>query len=210
VLEEASVARTGRRPGDSATREAILAAARDAFAARGYAGATIRQIASAAAVDPALVHHYFVTKERLFLTVLHTAVDPDRLLSHLLSGDVQMLGERIVERFLVVWDGGAGATASGLLRTGVTGERLALRVLDVVLPAVVNEMVTTVGVDPADASSRTTLIASQLSGLVLTRYVLKLPPMASAPIRWVVAAVGPTIQRYLTGDLPELPGVSPT
>jgi AcrR family transcriptional regulator len=182
----------------------------DAFAARGYAGATIRQIAAAAAVDPALVHHYFVTKERLFLTVLHTTVDPDRLLSHLFSGDVQMLGERIVERFLVLWDGGAGATASGLLRTGVTGERLALRVLDVVLPAVVSEMATRVGVDPAEASSRTTLIASQLSGLVLTRYVLELPPMASAPTRWVVAAVGPTIQRYLTGDLPELPGVSPT
>lgn len=203
------MARTGRRPGDTGTRGAILVAARDAFAARGYAGATIRQIASAAAVDPALVHHYFTTKERLFVTTLQTAVDPDGLLSQLFSGDAQMLGERIVERFLALWDGGAGATASALLRTAVSGERLAHRVLDVVLPAVVSDLVTRVGVDPAEASPRATLIASQLSGLVLTRYVLKLSPMASAPTHWVVAAVGPTIQRYLTGELPELPGTSP-
>lgn len=203
------MARTGRRPGDTATRGAILVAARDAFAARGYAGATIRQIASAAAVDPALVHHYFTTKERLFVTTLQTAVDPDRLLSQLFSGDAQMLGERIVERFLALWDGGAGATASALLRTAVSGERLAQRVLDVVLPAVVSDLVTKVGVDPAEASPRATLIASQLSGVVLTRYVLKLSPMASAPTQWLVAVVGPTIQRYLTGELPELPGTSP-
>ena len=177
--------------------------------ARGYAGGTIRQIASAAAVDPALVHHYFGTKEQLFITALRAAVDPDELLSQLFSGDTQTLGERVVERFLALWDEVAGVPATGLLRTAVTGERLAQRVLDMVLPTVASHLVTKVGVDPAEVTLRATLVASQLSGLALTRYVLKFPPMAGAPPEWVVAAVGPTIQRYLTGKLPDRRGEWP-
>lgn len=201
--------RTGRRPGSAGTRAAILTAAGEAFAARGYGGATIRQIASAAAVDPALVHHYFTTKDQLFLIALRSAVDPERLLSQLFAGEVETLGERMVARFLALWEGGAGATASALLRTAVTGERIAQLVREVVFPTVVDELVRRVGVDPAEAPLRTTLIASQLSGLVTTRYVLELQPMASAPIEWVVAAVGPAVQRYLTGELPGLVGKSP-
>lgn len=196
------MARVGRRPGTAQTRESILAAARYAFAERGYGGVTIRQIAAAAAVDPALVHHYFTTKDQLFRTALRSAVDPERLLSALFAGDRETFGERMVVRFLALWEGGAGANAAALLRTAVTGEPVAHLVREVVLPTVAGQLVERLGVDPAEAPVRTTLIASQLSGLVTTRYVLKLPPMANAPAEWVASVIGPTIQRYGTGDLP--------
>ncbi|SCG66567.1 TetR family transcriptional regulator [Micromonospora halophytica] len=194
--------RTGRRPGEAGTRAAILAAARDAFAARGYDGVSIRQVASVAAVDPALVHHYFGSKVELFRTAVRTAVDPEGLLSDLFAGDVDTLGERMVARFLEVWEGGAGANASALLRTAVTGGPTADLVREAVLPAVAGELLRRLGVDRREASLRAALIASQLSGLATTRYVLALPPMAGASAEWVVAVVGPTIQRYVTGELP--------
>ncbi|NJP35632.1 helix-turn-helix domain-containing protein [Micromonospora thermarum] len=92
--KESQLPRTGRRPGTAETRAAILAAARNAFAARGYDGVSIRQVASGAAVDPALVHHYFGSKVGLFRTALRTAVDPEGLLSDLFAGDVDTLGQR--------------------------------------------------------------------------------------------------------------------
>lgn len=196
------MARTGRRPGDPGTRDAILTAAREAFAARGYDGVSIRQVASAAAVDPALVHHYFKTKEQLFLTVLRSAIDPERLLSQLFTGKVETLGERAVAQFLRLWEGGAGANASALLRTAVTGERVARLVREAVFPTVVDQMVSRIGLDPAEAPLRVAFIASQLSGLATTRYVLKLGPLANAPADVVVATIGTTVQRYLTGELP--------
>jgi AcrR family transcriptional regulator len=200
--------RTGRRRGAEPTRATILAAAREAFAVRGFARTTIRQVAAAADVDQALVLHYFTTKEQLFLAVLHSAVDPQRLLSQLFAGDAGQLGEQIVCRFLALWEDGAGLTASALLRTAVTEERTAQLVREVILPAVVAELVLRVGMDPAEAPMRATLIASQLSGLVTTRCVLKLEPMASAPADWVAAVVGPTVTRYLTGELPRSPDLA--
>lgn len=199
------MARTGRRPAGSGTRDTILAAARDAFAARGYGGVTIRQIAAAATVDPALVHHYFGTKEQLFLTVLRSAVDPDRILAHLLTGGVDALGERIVTEFLRLWEGGAGANASALLRTAATVDRIARLVREAVFPGVVEAVVSRTGLDPAEAPLRVAFVASQLSGLAITRYVLELEPLASAPADIVISTVGATLQRYLTGELPSRP-----
>ena len=196
------MARTGRRPAGSDTRETILAAARDAFAARGFRGVTIRQIASAAAVDPALVHHYFGTKERLFLTVLRSAVDPDRILAHVLTGAVDTLGERIVAEFLRLWEGGAGANASALLRTAATGDQIARLVREVIFPDVVDAVISRCGLDPAEAPLRVAFVASQLAGLAFSRYLVGLEPLVAAPADIVIRTVGATLQRYLTGELP--------
>jgi len=199
------MARTGRRPDRPETRAEIVAAARAAFADRGYLGASIRQIATVAGVDPALVHHYFGTKERLFHTVLRSAMDPEQLLPQVFAGAPETLGERLVGRFLALWDGGAGATVSALLRTAVASDQFGPLVRGRVVPTVVGEVVSRLGVDRVEAAVRTTLVASQLSGLVIARYVLRLEPMASAPPDWVAAAIGPTVQRYLTGVLPQIP-----
>ncbi|MGB2566957.1 TetR family transcriptional regulator [Micromonospora citrea] len=196
------MARIGRRPVGSGTREIILAAARDAFAARGFGGVTIRQIASTAAVDPALVHHYFGTKEQLFLTVLRSAVDADRILAQLLAGGVDTLGERIVAQFLRLWEGGAGANASALLRTAATADQIARLVREVLFPDVVDAVMSKCGLDPGEAPLRVALAVSQLSGLAFTRYLVGLEPLATAPADTVICTVGATLQRYLTGELP--------
>lgn len=195
------MARTGRRPAGSDTRETILAAARDAFAARGFGGVTIRQIASAAAVDPALVHHYFGAKEQLFLTVLRSAVDPDRILAHVLTGAVDTLGERIVAEFLRLWEGGAGANASALLRTAATGDQIARLVREVIFPDVVDAVISRCGLDRAEAPLRVAFVASQLAGLAFSRYLVGLEPLVAAPADIVIRTVGATLQRYLTGEL---------
>src|SRR4051812_27986219 len=98
------MARTGRRPGNQDTREAILDAARKAFSERGYDGASIRAIATGAAVDPALVHHYFGTKEQLFLAAIEAPINPGELIPLVLSQGIEGAGERLVTTFLSVWD----------------------------------------------------------------------------------------------------------
>ena len=79
------MARTGRRPGNQDTREAIIAAAREAFAEKGYDRASIRAIATGAGVDPALVHHYFGTKDQLFLATVNAPIDPAQILPRVLD-----------------------------------------------------------------------------------------------------------------------------
>ncbi|WP_291407453.1 TetR family transcriptional regulator [Actinophytocola sp.] len=201
--------RRGRRPANSQTRAAVMGAARETFAARGYLGATIRQIAATAGVDPSLVLYFFGSKDQLFRTVLTSSVDGRQLLSQLFDGPADELGQRLVTRFLRLWEGDAGATASALLRTAVTEQRFGTLVREHIAPAVTTTLVERVGVDPAQASVRAALLASQLSGLVLARYLLRIEPIASATIDWVAAAIGPTIQRYLTGALPTPPATAP-
>src|SRR5436190_21555417 len=103
--------RTGRRPGNQDTREAILTAARDAFAERGFDGASIRAIATTAGVDPALVHHYFGNKDQLFLAAIEAPINPAELLERVAAGDPSDVGERLVHTFLSVWDSPAGSAA---------------------------------------------------------------------------------------------------
>ena len=81
------VGRSGRRPGRQDTRGEILAAARETFAARGFAGTTLRGIAGAAGVDPALIHHYFESKRSLFLATVQLPIDPPALIAEVMEGD---------------------------------------------------------------------------------------------------------------------------
>ena len=194
--------RTGRRPGNPDTREAILAAARAAFAERGFDGASIRAIAADAGVDPALVHHYFGTKDQLFLAVMNSPIDPRELLPRVFAGDRDRLGERLARTFLGVWDSPAGAAGVAMLRSGMTNDWTARILREFLVTQILRRVLTHLGLDPAEAPLRTSLVATQLAGLAMIRYVLKLEPLASAPPDTVVAAVAPTIQRYLTGDLP--------
>ncbi len=114
--------RSGRRPGNPDTREAILAAARDAFADKGFDGASIRAIATGAGVDPALVHHYFGTKDQLFLAAMNSPIDPARSSRKAVEGDRAGLGARLVRMFLTVWDSPAGAAGVALMRSAVSNE----------------------------------------------------------------------------------------
>lgn len=198
------VRRSGRRPGNQDTRETILGSARTAFADRGYDGASIRQIATGAGVDPALVHHYFGTKEKLFRAVIEVPIDPDRLISHVFADGVEHVPERLVRTFLGVWESPAtGPMMIGMLRSAVSQGVSAQLVREFFATQIVRRVVAQLGqhISPDEIPLRASLVAGQLFGLALTRYVLRFEPVASAPTETVIVAAAPNIRHYLFDDL---------
>src|SRR6476620_11619941 len=117
--------RTGRRPGAGGTREKVLAAARSHFSETGYEGATVRGIAAAAGVDPALVLHYFGSKEGVFREAMEFPIDPAEFIPRLLAPGLDDLGERLTRFFLDTWDSPAGQPLLGLIRSVVGSESAA-------------------------------------------------------------------------------------
>ena len=177
------------------------------FAEKGFDQASIRAIATEAKVDPALVHHYFGTKEKLFLASMNAPLDPAELVPKAMQGPRDQAGERLVRLMLSVWDSPAGAAAVALLRSAMSNEWTARLMREFVVTQVLRRAVAEFVMDPAEASTRAALVATQVAGLATVRYILKVEPVASAPAEHLVAAIGPTVQRYLTGPLP---GVFPS
>jgi len=178
-----------------ATRAAILLAARERFASDGYERATIRAIAADAAIDPSMVMRYYGNKEKLFAA----AAEFDLQLPDVSTVPAEDLGGILAGHFLHRWEGDDTLTA--LLRAAATNEAAADRMRELfgaqLLPVVV-----AVCPDPADAPRRAGLVASQMLGLALCRFVLRLPPIVAMPAEEAAAWVAPTIQRYLTSPSP--------
>jgi AcrR family transcriptional regulator len=195
--------RTGRRPGKQDTRELILAAARGAFAERGYDNASIRGIAAGAGVDPALVHHYFGTKDQLFLAAMQAPFDPGELVTQALSGGRDGAGERLIRTLLTTWDSAAGGPAAALIRTAVGSQAMAKLLREFIINRILRRMVRVLELDPAEGALRANLIGTQLAGLIMIRYIFRIEPLASAPQESVVALIGPTVQRYISDALPK-------
>lgn len=190
----------GRRPGAPDTRAAVLAAARSSFAEQGFRGTTIRAVASAAGVDPALVHHYFGTKDDLFLAAMELPVDPREVIAHVTEGPLEEVAERFLTAFLGVWDNpdvrpALLTVARSMVEPG--NDRL---MSEGFLPVVIQPIGAKLGLDRPE--HRMTLVASQVMGLILMRYVLRVEPLASLSKEAVIATYAPTLQRYLTGPLP--------
>ena len=201
MVDKRATRRTGRRPGSPDTREAILAAARQAFAERGFDSATVRQIATAAQVDPALVHHYFGTKEQLFLATVQVPMNPADFIPEIVAGGKEVLGESLVRTFLRIWDSPMGSAGAALLRSGMSSEWSARILREFLVTQILRRVTRQLDMDPGEAPLRTALIASQIAGLAVMRYLIKLEPLASAPAETIVATIAPTIQRYATGPL---------
>ncbi|WP_233160399.1 TetR/AcrR family transcriptional regulator [Actinophytocola xanthii] len=192
--------RRGRRPGGTDTRAALVDAARAVFIEQGYDGATVRAIAARAEVDAAMVNHWFGGKEGLFAeAVLKLPFNPQDVVERLLAGDVTDLGQRIVRTFLTVWDTTGGGVFAALMRS-ITSHELAANTLRDFLVKNIVERVLSPLVDD-DLDFRATLVASQLVGMGMVRYVVRFEPFASADIDTVVVAVAPTLQRYITGTV---------
>jgi AcrR family transcriptional regulator len=191
------MARTGRRRGDSGTREAILEAARAAFAAGGYDRTTIRAVAREAGVDPALIHHFYGTKERLFSEALRLPVDPAAAAETILAEGVDSAGDRLVRFFLSIWEPSESRGAFlAVVRSALTNEEAARMLREFVERAIVLRVATAIG--GRDASLRASLAGAHLVGMAVLRYVVRVEPLASASPERVAALVGPRIQSYLT------------
>ena len=196
----ADARRSGRRPGESSTREEILRAATACFAELGYDRATIRGIAGAAGVDPALVIHYFGSKEALFGEALELPLRPADVYARGMAAGPERLGATVLRTFLEAWEPPENKVRlMAMLRSAMTNETAMATMRDLLLREVFGPMTQAIGVP--DARLRATLVGSQLVGLAVMRYVGGIEPLASASVDELVAAIGPTLQRYLTADL---------
>lgn len=185
----------GRRPGPTETREKILAAARDLFAEKGFDGTSLRAIARAADVDPALVHHFYGGKDGVFVEAMRFPVDPAVVLSRVASFPADRFGELMVRTFLEVWgDDERRRPMLAMLRSAMTNEQAATLLREFVTSA----LFARAGEATHAPQIRIQAAAGQMIGLMILRYVVCVEPLASATDDELVELVAPTIQRYLT------------
>ncbi|GAB3611229.1 TetR family transcriptional regulator [Humibacter ginsengiterrae] len=192
---------SGRRPGKSTTRQELLDAAREVFADRGVDGATTREIAQRAGVDPAMIAHYFGSKGGLFEAVTALQVDPRQVVQPVLDASPEDAARQLLTALLRVWDAHA-SVLSAVLRSATRNKALAAQVRLFILERAVHPVTARFSSDPDEVDVRAALLASQITGLALTRYVLRWEPLASADPEWIVDHIGPTVQAYLTAPLP--------
>jgi len=192
--------RTGRRPGNRDTRGQILDAARQAFAGRGFAATSIRAIAADAGVDAALVHHYFDSKQQLFLATVSLPEDLPRLIEQAMSGGTEGLGERLVRTVLTVWDSDSQPALVAAIRTALAEPALTRGIGEFLTLEILGRVVDRDDLSEAEATRRSGLVASQMLGLIMGRYVLRLPALVDRPSAELVVEIGPTIQRYVDGS----------
>ena len=193
--------RVGRRPGNQDTRGEIITAARHAFAAKGFAGASMRAIAAEAGVDAALIHHYFENKQQLFLATVALPPGLPQIVEQVAAGDRADLGERLVRTVLGVWDSNLQPSLVAALRTTLTDPALTRSVGEFFTLEVIGHVLRRDQLPPEEANRRAGLVASQVLGLVIGRYVLQLPVLVNRRTEDLVAEIGPTIQRYVDGQI---------
>lgn len=196
MTEQKPPRRRGRPRGGSDSRARIIASAVDDFAEKGYDGATIRSIAARAGVDSALVHHYFGTKADLFAETVGIPLRPDIDVPGILAGPHDEVGERLIRYVLEAFEQPEVRRRGVMLLRTAIGSRLTTPLLAGFLS---RELLSRVArsLDADDPDLRASLVASQIAGMLIARYVLRLPALAAASVDEIVARVGPTIQRYL-------------
>ncbi|GAA5000790.1 TetR family transcriptional regulator [Kitasatospora paranensis] len=189
--------KTGRRPGSADTRRTVLEAARAEFAARGYQKASMRAIARAAGVDAALLHHYFGSKDKLFLAALEFPIDPRLLVARVLEGDRDAVGERLARLVLGLWEQPTVRDRLlAVLRTAAASEEVA----GLMRGFMVAEVVTGVAAGLDVPQLRVELAMSQVIGLALARYVIAVEPLASASPDELLPLLARSLQGCLGQD----------
>ncbi|MFF1422696.1 TetR family transcriptional regulator [Streptomyces sp. NPDC058280] len=191
--------RPARKDADTGpgAREKILREARTEFAERGYDKTSVRGIAKAAGVDPALVHHYFGTKDEVFAAAIEVSFEPALVVPALLAGGPDGIGERLARYFIGVWENPVTrAPLLAVIRSALTHEAAATVLRTFVLRRLLERIAEEL--DVPDPTFRAELAASHMLGIAFLRYVIKAEPLASVDTEEIVAMVAPTLQRYLT------------
>ncbi|MFJ6076759.1 TetR family transcriptional regulator [Pseudarthrobacter sp. NPDC092419] len=191
----------GRRSGTTASRDHILEAARRLFAEHGFEGTSLRQVARSAGVDPAMVHHFFAGKDELFALSVELPADPEQVLSGVVDADAEKRGELVVRAVLRLWESPAQPGLLAFIR-GTLGSKAKTTLLrEMVTRTIINRIIAGLPGSPGELALRGNLVATQMVGLMMVRYVVRLEPLASTPAEEVVQLVAPNVQRYLTGAL---------
>ncbi len=195
--------RRGRRTAGAAdTRDQIVEAARAEFVANGYAATSVRGIARRAGVDPALVRYWFEggKPELLSASLMHPLINPARMADVVLAGPIEGIGVRLVTLILAAWHVPGGQERLRLVLTAAVSGDDGGAVRDFLVTEVFERVARLIpGPDP---ELRATLVASQVVGLLIARDVVRVEPLASAPVAQVAAWVGRSIQQYIDGEPP--------
>ena len=174
-----------------------MTAARRVFAEQGYDGATVRGIAAEAGVNAALLHHFFGTKQQLFVAAMNLPINPAEQLPLLLSGRSDEIGERVARLFLGLWGDPRSRTPFlALLRSVASNEQAAAMMRQFMMRTVLTRIAQDRGVPPLRAAAA----AAQMIGLVMLRYVVQAPPLVDATDDEIIELIAPVLQRYLTPE----------
>lgn len=193
--------RRGRREGASESREHILATARRLFAEHGFEGTSLRQVAREAGVDPAMIHHFFKGKDELFALSVALPADPAQVLEGVDQHDPGHRAEAIVRAVLRLWESPAQHSLVAFIRGTIGSRSKTLLLREVVTRTIISRIMAGIPGPPEEVALRGNLVATQMVGLMLVRYVVKLEPLASASPEDVVRLLAPNVQHYLTGEL---------
>ncbi len=196
--------RPGRPAGNTSdTRERILTNARELFARNGIDKTSIRTIAAAAGVDSALVHHYFGTKQQLFAAAIRMPIDPTVVIARMRETPLTDLGHTLPATLVALWDSEMGDALVATMRSMLAGADVSL-IRTFIEDVITAEIAPRVDSPAGTGRLRVQFVASQMLGVAIARYIVVVEPFASLPPEQIAAVIGPTLQRYLTGDLPGL------
>lgn len=203
AARERATGRSGRRPGPSGTREAILAAAQRQFAELGYDRASLRSIATEAGVDQKLVAYFFGTKQELFVAAVDLPYDPEATIPPVVQGDLDDLGQRAARAMVgVLEDPVTRARLVGIVRAAAT-EPAAAEMVRGIRDHALRELRQALAdvFAPAEAELRVGLFNAQFFGLIMARYIVRVEPLASLPPDQLVACLAPALQHYASGPI---------
>lgn len=190
------MSRTGRRPGTPDTRDAILTAARRRFATRGYDATSLRSIATEAQVDPALLIHYFGTKEGLFAAATGLPPGLSELLAGLATLPVHEFAATLVRSYLQLVDSDQSRNAIvALVRSAVSSDKAATMLREFLTAELLPVIARLIG--HKDAQARASLVAAQLIGIAMLRHVIRVEPLVKASPDDIVALAAPAIETFL-------------
>lgn len=196
----AQATRPGPRGSDTDTRADILRAARKSFSEKGYRGTTLRGLAHEAGVDVALIGYWFGSKEGLFTATMEVPVQPAALIEAAFADGAEHAGRRLVEMFIDLWEAPeTGPAILAMFRSATTHEPSRRALSEFAQTEILGRYAA--HLPGRDAHRRAGLAASQLLGMAMLRYLLQVEPFVGASRADLVADLGPTVQRYLTGEL---------
>ncbi|MGW3961556.1 TetR/AcrR family transcriptional regulator [Amycolatopsis sp. NPDC005003] len=196
-MTEHDTHRPGRWRSGAESKERILRTARELFGRHGYRGTTVRAIATAAGVDPAMVFYFFDTKQGLFSAAIDMPGSVPPAIASIFTGDLATLGERIVRTLVENLDRSDRTPLVMLTRSAPTDAQSEALLREFIDREITDRLAALLGTP--DAVQRASMVNVQILGLAVARYIVRIEPIASSPVDELAATFGPLVQHCLTG-----------